>query len=253
MGLRFRQSFRLWKGASIIWNAPLTRRGKKKNANFGFGCLGLGMIGAIAFLALLGLVAPRSPGEYSASATDYTFPASLQATVPESANGSLPSVEEPPAMPIKEAILKTESQRLEPTSMKPAPFKLEGVDAAKIFARLDLASKGFEFKRNAENNPLFWTLRKADADREYTAVFLAGDNGKPKAITLELVSIGSGIDGLARNYFKTLVGAFMPASEAKEAENWIMQLTSSMESKTIAGLQLTWNSTSSTHRRLTIQ
>lgn len=253
MGLRFRQSFRLWKGASIIWNAPISGRRTSQKTNSGYGCLALGMIGTVVLFALIGLISPRSPDRFSATTATYPQQEPPQTAVTLPVNELLPSANEAIVPPLKEANPATEPQRVEPISIQPSKFNLGIVDPAKIYAKLDLASKGFDFKRNAEHNPLFWTLRKADTDREYSAVFLAGDNGKTKAITLELVLNGVGIDGLARNYFKTLIGAIMPTTEAKEAETWLIQLTSSMESKTIAGLQFTWHSTSTTQRRLTIQ
>ncbi|MEQ1934675.1 MAG: hypothetical protein ABL962_12500 [Fimbriimonadaceae bacterium] len=231
----------------------MSRRGTSQNANSGYGCLGLGVIGVVAFFALLGVIAPRSSGKYSSSSADYSPQETQQISVPVSASELSPLAKDPTSTQLKPSDPPAVPAKAETLSVQPAEFDLASVEAVKIFAKLGLATKGFDFKRNAESSQLFWTLRKTDTDREYTAVFLAGDNGKTKAITLELVSVGAGIDEFARNYFKTVVGAFMPPADAKEVESWIMKLASSTESKSFAGLQFSWNSTITTHRRLTIQ
>lgn len=254
MGLRFRQSFRLWKGASIIWNAPLNRTNPAINGlSSSYGCLGLGFVGVVAFFALMGFVS-RDRDSQSSYKPPASFPqppaASLSLGLSPSApsNASLPP-DSSIAVLADNGVNKSTASSLLVTSNVSG---LARVDAAKIYALLDLASKGFEYKRNADHSPLFWTLRKTDADREYTAVFLADDDAKTKAVTLELVSTGTGTNELARNYFKTIVGSFIAPTEKKTLEDWLVKNVGSDANNLIAGLRFILHSTS-THRRLTIQ
>lgn len=251
MGLRFRQSFRLWKGASIIWSSPL--RSSPTSGNPGDGCtlLVAGVLGVIVCFVILGLITGRS-GNVPANAV----PAQYSPIMPR-ANSLSPEAMPPPSNIPLPAVVPAQVPPVQPEAVKPVlpadTVDLKKIDPAVLYARLGLADKGFLFNKHAETNRLFWTWRKTDTGREYTAVFLADELAAPRAITLELVDTSGAVDVLARNYFKTVLTQILPSNKAAEAESWLAKLQGMNDSKTFAGLELAAIHTGNTHRRLTIQ
>jgi len=238
MAFRFRQSFRLWKGGSISWSTPLSSRSKRGGTSSGCGCLALGMLGVIALVGFLGKNDSSAESE-----------AALEV---EAKNDSdhlpLPST-------TSEASKADESVQSSLASDTPPPkeFGLHQVEAQALFSRLKLVEKGFTSARHHGVEGDFWTWRKTDPDRQYSAVFLLNVNGTTRAITLELVDTSGRVDELARSFFRTVMTEILSLVGKAEFDATALSKLEQDKFLNLPGLQLYLTQTGQSHRRLTIQ
>jgi hypothetical protein len=252
MSWRFRQSFRLWKGASVSWSAPL--RGKSSNAaKGGCGCLLLGMLAVTVLAGLLGKIADS----VSSSPDGKSLPV-RKAVVVQSEAESLSDGGVRKAVVIPEALSGESSHKVVPAvPLKVAQAVLPSPRV--FFEQLNLAKLGFSLSQhkvdiNEPRDHGYWTIRKTDPTREYTAIFLQDrTTGIVTALTLELVTSAESPNALATTYFKTLGKALLPDSDKKPYEDWLAKAVLYPASATFGGFNFTTAQASESHRRVTIQ
>ena len=234
MSLRFRHHFRIGRRSSILWSVPLTGGNRGQN---GWGCLTLVLVGIGGFLNMFsGHSTSSTPSPRSAQHQTADEPKGLKAGQPSASK----QVTSSPS-----AVLMTTE------TTKPAPpGSLQKVDPKELFTVLNLGSRGFTSNDHSRETPSYWTYRRTDADREYTAVVLGGNKGI-QAVTAELVSsTGSTIDQ-AKSYFSTFAGQLITPDYREAVTSWVAATISSSGSHNFGDVTVTLSHVSSFHQRIT--
>ena len=122
-----------------------------------------------------------------------------------------------------------------------------------LYEKLDLVTKGFEFTSKEHGTPAFWTFRKVEPMREYSAIAMGNNDGTLTALTVELVATDPGLDTFAKSYFGAFAKAVVPASRQEDLALWMQQAVGTVATRNFGDLTVSLAGSGKSHRRITIQ
>lgn len=233
MSFRLRQSFRLWRGASLGYSIPLFSR--RPSGKKGCGCLSVIGWGFIIFMgmAMVSAIVQLITGGGSSSSVKK---ASSNAPTENVQSSGTSSITKLPAGY---------------GDSKP-PNSLTKLDPKALYVALQLGERGFEYRSYDRDKPPYWVYRKTEEDREYTTVLLGGSD-RVQAITAEVVTTNGAIAEQSKTFFLALADHVLLEDQRDEAKAWINEILTQDGTDQFGDVLVTITHQSNNHRRITFQ